>query len=293
MQTLIIKLGAAGDVVRTTSLLRVVSGDIHWLTSDLNSVILEGVAGIARLFTWEERESVRLHTYDLVINLEDSTEVGALLKTVRYKELFGAYLDDEGRLIYTENSKEWFDLSLISSFGKEKADELKFQNRKTYQEMIFRGLGYEFKDEQYCLPSVARGQLTGDIAISNSCGTVWPMKNWAYYDDLKKQLEETGVFVNYLPKRDSVLDHIGDIQNHKYLISGDTLPMHIALGSGMKCVTIFTCTSPWEIHGYGLQKKLVSPCLGDFFYKRHFESRATTCISLSEVYAESVEQFGL
>lgn len=293
MQTLIIKLGAAGDVVRTTSLLRVLSGDIHWLTSDVNSVILEGVAGIARLFTWEERESVRLHMYDLVINLEDSMEVGALLKTVQYKELFGAYLGDEGSLTYTGDSKEWFNLSLISSFGKEKADELKFQNRKTYQEMIFRGLGYEFKDEQYCLPKVARSQLTGDIAISNSCGTVWPMKNWAYYDDLKKKLEETGVFVNYLPKRDSVLDHIGDIQNHKYLISGDTLPMHIALGSGIKCVTIFTCTSPWEINDYGLQKKVVSPCLGEFFYKRHFESRATTCISLSEVYEEAVEQFDL
>lgn len=293
MQTLIIKLGAAGDVVRTTSLLRVLSGDIHWLTSDLNSVILEGVAGIARLFTWEGRESVRPYTYDLVINLEDSMEVGDLLKTLRYKELFGAYLGDEGSLTYTGNSKEWFDLSLISSFGKEKADELKFQNRKTYQEMIFRGLGYEFKNEQYCLPRAVRSQLTGDIAISNSCGTVWPMKNWAYYDDLKKKFEEAGISVNYLPKRDSVLDHIGDIQSHKYLISGDTLPMHIALGSGIKCVTIFTCTSPWEINGYGLQKKVVSPYLSEFFYKRNFEAKATTCISLAEVYEKSLAQFDL
>lgn len=292
MQILIIKLGAAGDVVRTTSLLRVLSGDIHWLTSDMNSVILEGVAGIARLITWKERESVRPHTYDLVINLEDSLEVGALLNTVRYKELFGAYLDDGGSLTYTKNSKEWFDLSLISSFEKEKADELKFQNRKTYQEMIFRGLGYEFKGERYFLPKAVRGHLTGDIAISNSCGAVWPMKNWAYYDDLKKKFEEIGVSVNYLPQRNSVLEHIGDIQSHRYLISGDTLPMHIALGSGIKCMTIFTCTSPWEICGYGLQVKLVSPCLGEFFYKRTFESKATTCFSLAEVYEESLRHFG-
>jgi len=293
MQILIIKLGAAGDVVRTTVLLRVLRGDIHWLTSDMNSVLLEGVAGIVRLFTWEERERVRSHEYDLVINLEDSLDIGAFLETLQYKELFGAHIDDAGGLAYTKNSKEWFDLSLISSFGKAKADELKFQNRKTYQDMIFRGLGYEFKGERYGLPKAGGSLLKGDIAIANSCGSVWPMKNWAYYDDLKKKFEEKGLSVNYLPKRNSVLEHIGDIQNHKYLISGDTLPMHIALGSGIKCVTIFTCTSPWEICAYGVQRQVISPYLGEFFYKRSFEIKATTCISLAEVYEKSLVHFDL
>lgn len=293
MKILIVKLGAAGDVVRTTVLLRILRGDIYWLTSEMNAVLLEGVEGRVQLFTWEDRERVRAHKYDLVINLEDSLEIGAFLGTLRCKELFGAHLDDAGRITYTKNSKEWFDLSLISSFGKEKADELKFQNRKTYQEMIFRGLGYEFRGERYILPKGFRSHLTGDVAISNSCGSVWPMKNWAYYDDLKKKFEEKGLSVNYLPKRKSVLEHIGDIQSHNYLISGDTLPMHIALGSGIKCVTIFTCTSPWEICDYKLQTQVISPCLGEFFYKRNFESRATTCISSVEVYEKALAQFDL
>jgi ADP-heptose:LPS heptosyltransferase len=293
MKILIVKLGASGDVVRTTPLLRVLKGEIHWLTSDLNCVMLDGICEIGRLVSWKNRETLSSEVYDLVINLEDSLEVCILLKTLKFRDLFGAYEDSGGKLTYTTNSSEWFDLSLISNFGKEKADQLKFQNRRTYQDLIFRGLSYGFTGEKYFLPRAIASDLKGDVAIAENCGSVWPMKNWAYYKELKAKLEDVGMSVNYLPMRKSILEHIGDIQNHKFLVSGDSLPMHIALGSGLKCMTIFTCTSPWEIHDYGLQKQVVSPYLGEFFYKRNFEAKATTCISLAELYEESLKQFGL
>jgi heptosyltransferase-2 len=293
MKILIVKLGASGDVVRTTPLLSVLKGEIHWLTSDLNCVMLHGIAEIGRLVPWKDREKLSSETYDLVINLEDSSEVCSFLRTLQLRELFGAYEDSRGRLTYTTNSREWFDLSLISNFGKEKADELKFRNRKTYQEMIFRGLSHVFSGEKYYLPRPIASDLRGDVAIAENCGSVWPMKNWAYYNELKTKLEDAGMSVNYLPIRKSILEHIGDIQNHKFLISGDSLPMHIALGSGLKCVTIFTCTSPWEIYGFGLQKQMVSPYLEEFFYKRNFDTKATTSISLADVYQMSLKQFGL
>ena len=98
-----------------------------------------------------------------------------------------------------------------------------------------------------------------------------------------------GYKVNYLPMRDSLLEHIGDVKNHRFLVSGDTLPMHIALGSGIKCITLFTCTSPWEIYDYGIQKKIISPLLGKYFYKRGFAEEATTSISVNKVYEEVIE----
>ena len=60
--------------------------------------------------------------------------------------------------------------------------------------------------------------------------------------------------------------------------------MHFGLGQNVKCVSLFTCTSPWEIYEYGLQKKIVSPLLEQFFYKRDFDVRATTAISFEEVF---------
>ncbi len=66
--------------------------------------------------------------------------------------------------------------------------------------------------------------------------------------------------------------------------------MHFALGTGKRCVTLFTCTSPWEIYGYGVQRKIVSPLLEEFFYKRGYDKRATTAITVDEVEVAVMEQ---
>jgi ADP-heptose:LPS heptosyltransferase len=82
---------------------------------------------------------------------------------------------------------------------------------------------------------------------------------------------------------------LSDIEKHALLISGDSLPMHLALGLGVPTLSLFTCTSPWEIHGYGIQKKLVSPLLAEFFYQRKFDERGITSISVDTVYHSALE----
>ena len=191
---------------------------------------------------------------------------------------------------YTEDSRQWFDLGILSRYGRQQADRLKYENRRTYQELIFEGLGWRFEGERYCLPEPTRTGLKGDVAIAPQAGRIWPMKNWAYYEDLERELKRNGWIVNVLPERSSVLEHLGDVCNHRCLVSGDTLPMHLALGSGVRCVSLFTCTSPWEIHDYGLQRKIVSPLIKEFFYKRGFAERATSAITLEDVLAAVLEQ---
>jgi ADP-heptose:LPS heptosyltransferase len=291
MKTLIIKIGATGDVVRTTPLLSRLPGQITWLTSAKNTVLLEGLKDNLRSFAWENRERALDTDYELVINLEDTLDVAQFLETLRYKEIFGAYLDSNNSLRYTENSRCWFDLSLISSYGQREADRLKFLNRQTYQELIFRGLGFNFSDETYLLPEPIETGLSGDIAIAADSGAVWPMKKWAYYHDLKRELENQGLTANVLPKRSSLLEHLSDVRNHRCLVGGDSLPMHFALGTRTRCVTLFTCTSPWEIHDYGIQTKIVSPLLEEFFYKRENDERATMAISVDEVLNAVTFQF--
>ncbi len=284
MNVLIIKLGATGDVVRTTPLMRRFNGNITWVTAATNTVLLENLQDNVRPFSWEERERALDRHYDLAINLEDTLDVAQYLKTVKCGEIFGAYADSDNSLRYTEDARRWFDLSLISSYGRKEADRLKFLNRQSYQEMIFNGLGLRFVGEQYLLPEPIETELTGDVAIAAEAGTVWPMKKWAYYGDLKKRLEDEGLTVNLLPKRPSLLQHLSDVQNHRCLVSGDSLPMHFALGARARCVTLFTCTSPWEIYEYGVQKKIVSPLLAEFFYERGYDERAVTAISVDEVF---------
>jgi hypothetical protein len=290
MNVLIIKLGATGDMVRTTPLLRRLTGQITWLTDMRNGVLLDGLANNFRWLSWEHRSKALDCHYDLAINLEDTVDCAQFLKMVGCNELFGACVGADNSVTYTESSKAWFDLSLISSYGRQEADCLKFLNRRTYQEMIFEGLGLRFTGERYLLPEAIETELLGDVAIVADAGPVWPMKKWAYYGELKRRLEEQGWTVNVLPKRPFLLEHLSDVRNHQCLVGGDSLPMHFALGTGTPCVTLFTCTSPWEIYDYGIQKKIISPLLEEFFYKRGYDERATTAISVDEVFEAVMAQ---
>ena len=290
MSILIIKLGATGDVVRTTPLLRRLNGPVTWITAENNLTLLQGIDREGRYLSWENRKRVAKTVYDLVINLEDDWESSRFLKELKFKQLFGAHLNGDDQLAYTSDSSEWFDLSLISTYGREEADRRKLLNRRTYQELIFEGLGLGFCGEPYYLPPSIPTRLQGDVAISSTAGPVWPMKKWAYFDELKRELQAMGLTVNILQNRPSLLEHLADVQGHRCLVSGDSLPMHLALGSGVRCVSIFTCTSPWEIYGYGLQEKVVSPFLQNFFYKRGYDRNATTSISVRRIMDAVVGQ---
>lgn len=282
--TLIVKLNATGDVVRTTSLLRSLRGPVTWISARGNLPLLQGLRDDMRVLAWEDRGQAADTPYDLAINLEDESETSEFVQSMGPARTFGAMPADDGGVTYSADSSEWFDMSLVSRFGRQRADELKLANRRSYQQMIFAGLGLKFTGQTYALPRPTPTDLRGDVAIAAVAGPVWPMKNWGHYDSLQRELEAAGLCVNVLPKRATLLEHLGDIANHRCLIGGDSLPMHLALGLGVPCVTIFNCTSPWEIHDYDLQTQIVSPLLAEFFYKRGIDTRATTAIGLDEVF---------
>src|SRR3954468_10576030 len=105
MHVLILKLGATGDVVRTTPLLEKLNADVTWLTAAKNAILLQNLRREVRCFSWEQRESARDTTYDLVINLEDDLDSALFLKTLQFKQLFGAHADSNNSLQYTESSR--------------------------------------------------------------------------------------------------------------------------------------------------------------------------------------------
>jgi hypothetical protein len=55
-----------------------------------NTVLLENLADDLRCFSWEQRQLVPDIRYDLMINLEDTLEVGSFLKQYQTAQLFGA-----------------------------------------------------------------------------------------------------------------------------------------------------------------------------------------------------------
>jgi heptosyltransferase-2 len=287
---LITKYGAAGDVLRTTVILHLFKDwEIDWIISKENKPLILNDY-IHNVF--DEPNLIDLNkVYDLVISLEDDECVyDNIFPRLKFEKIFGSYIDGEKRLRYTGDSAEWFDMGLISKYGIERANELKLKNRSSYQEIIFRSLGYEFEGQQYILPRcIPSSELKGDIAIAPKAGARWPTKSWYYFKELIEDLSKN-YEVNVLPTRRTLLEHIADIKQHRFVISPDSLPMHIAIGLGIPCLAIFTCTSPWEIYDYKLLTKVVSAKLEQYFYRREFNEDAVKCLSYEEVYELVVEK---
>ena len=181
-QTLIIKLGALGDVIRTTPLLRVLEGEITWATSTLAMPLLKNNPLITNLTAMDEPGFNLGHNFDLVINLEDDLPAAKVASAAASGNIVGPYLNDSG-VTYNAFSSEWFDMSLSSRYGRQIADGLKMRNRKTYQEMVFSALGISFSGEDPVLTLPLHKSVAPNlVGIEQRAGGVWPNKRWNRYE---------------------------------------------------------------------------------------------------------------
>jgi heptosyltransferase-2 len=287
---LIIKLGALGDVVRTTPLLRVLEGNITWVTAARAAPLLDGNPYIDRILSIEDGPEALLgHKYDLVINLEDEPAAAKLASRFDKATIVGAYMGEHG-VTYSESAGPWFDMSLISRFGKAKADELKMSNRKTYQEFMFAMIGRPFCGEEYVLNApVTKLQEPNLVGLEARAGDVWPMKRWSKFDELAERLEQAGFKTKVFQQRERLLDYIDDINECEYVVCGDTLAMHLGLALRKKVAAIFTCTTPHEICAYGRMVPIVSPLYTKYFYRRDFVPEAADAIPTDSVF-KAVQQ---
>ncbi len=290
---LIIKLGALGDVVRTTALLHLFKeDDVTWVTSPAIAPLLPA-RYIKRVLSMGDRKKLNGIKFDTVISLDDEREPAALATDVDASEIVGTYLNVDGKVAYTDSASEWFDMGLISRFGKAKADEMKYQNRKTYQEILFGMFGKQFDGEEYCLdlPNGKQKEISSKIkiGIEDRAGDRWATKRWHRYNELAVLLREHGYDVIFFQQSPSVKDYASDIGQCDLVITGDTLCMHLALALKKNVVCLFTCTSPHEIYDYKRMRKIVSPLLKECFYRKEYNPEALKAISLPSVFEMAQE----
>ena len=291
-RTLIIKLGSLGDLLRTTPILRILKGEVWWVTSKEGREVfcLNSKPGFSFLTIEEAPEKLFRTTFDLVISLDDDRKAAQFASQLSKEQLVGSFIDKSGNIAYTESAAEWFDMGLISRLGKEKADELKKQNRKSYQDMIFGMLGERFSGEEYLLgyEDEKKESLSPKapylVGIETRAGKRWPTKQWHQYDQLMQLLVNDGLEVKMFTQKPTLAGYIREIARCNLVVTGDTLALHIALALKKKVVAIFICTSPAEIYDYGRMTKIVSPQLERAFYRQDYIPEAIEAVTLKEVY---------
>ncbi len=282
---LIIKTGAAGDIVRTTVLLNALQGEITWIADKKYHAILPAHHPHLKniIAPADAVELLKEKKFDLTISLEENIECANLAITIPTNKIIGIYaLQNE--IKYTADSSGWFDMSLLSAKGSEYANRIKLENKLSFQYWLFNMLGLSFNKEEYC---IYKNEIIRTnkklVGIEKRAGDRWPNKLWGGYDSLIDKISNRGFEIKILSQRDSVKEYLDDIAECSYIISGDTLAMHAAIAYKKPCLAIFNCTSPSEIYDYGILKKIINPLLSQAFYKTEFNEQIINALGVNEV----------
>ena len=284
----ILKTGASGDVVRTTTLLHLFpDAEVHWITSRLNRELLPQRRPGLHLHILDELTdtTVRSWRFDRFFSLDDEDRCADLATRVATERLSGIYRHPDGTLRYTDDSATWFDLGLRSRYGKTRADELKMERRDPVQAHLYRMADQRFSGQAYVLnEEMASRPESGRIGIEARAGARWPTKRWHRFEELAERLRGEGLEVEFFRQRSTLTEYARDIGRCEVVLSGDSLAMHLALGMDIPTVGLFTVTPPWEIFGYGRMIKLTAPLLKDAWFTTDYRPDVLAGIQLDAVY---------
>ncbi len=295
---LIIKLGAMGDVLRTTSILPTLAKHfkephITWITQKESVDLLKNNPYLDSILPADANTVARLQTeaFDLVINPETTKESEALASLARGRKKKGFGLSGRG-VVYPFNP-EARQIFLMGLF-----DDLKKKNRKTYEQLICRlsDLSYERRVPMLFLgeEEVKFGEkvllekgFTKEnpvVGINTGGGTRWPLKRWTTdgFIQLGKRLTNrlgaqvllfggpTEVEINRkisfeLGKRaidtgcsNSPRQFAVLLRFCDVLVTGDSLALHLGLALQRRMVVLLGPTSEAEIDLYGLGEKITA-----------------------------------
>jgi heptosyltransferase-2 len=292
---LLIKTGAAGDVVRTTVLLNALQGSITWvIDSRYQGILPTWHPNLHRIVTLDNAMTVLQHEiFDHTISLEEDADCALLASRIPTKKITGISLENK-KLTYTADAAPWYDMSLVSTLGASCANEAKRRNTSTFQKLLLSMFALPFNGEQYCIYRNNHIRpLPKVIGIETRVGARWPNKGWSGYPALINKLLDNGYTIKQLEQRNSIVEYLDDIAGCSFIISGDTLAMHVAMAYHLPSIAIFNCTSPAEIHDYGTLKKVVSPLLQQAFYKTSFSQAVIDSVSADEVFNVFLQYSGI
>ncbi len=146
---LILKTGALGDVLRTTSILPGLrkcfpAARIEWVTAPAARDLVAAHPELAavHLVSPKDEASVAELGHELaqrawghVISLDDEEPLCRLASSLKATRLSGAYLDGDGQRVYSVDVAPWFDMGLLSVHGKQVADRMKVENTRSHAEI--------------------------------------------------------------------------------------------------------------------------------------------------------------
>ncbi len=280
LNVLIIKLGAIGDVIRTTPLLRRLrevypSARIWWLTR--TPEVLPSDVDVALEFSLEAIVSLLAVKFDLLLNLDKDREACGLADRLEAGIKKGFTLINGVCAPIDGDARHKF---LTGVF-----DDLNQANTKSYVREIFEIAGHEWRGEEYILEAPEAGLFSIPhhrpvVGLNTGCGgrwtsRLWPEDSWV---ELARGLQNAGCTPlllggeqehekNLRIAEASGAIHAGHFPLRTFLslmnecdviVSAVTMAMHFAIGLRKPLILFNNIFNPNEFELYG-RGEIVAP----------------------------------
>jgi ADP-heptose:LPS heptosyltransferase len=291
IRVLVVKLGAAGDVLRTTALLHSIKdlypqSHITWICGQKSIALIRHNPLIDRPLPFFDETLTILDSehFDLCVNFDLAPEATSIAMRVNanIRKGYGRRLDGSV-FAFDEAGTIWLEMSLW--------DDKKKANQETYQTHMQRILGAPYAPHPIIVPLLPEMQEKADAFIQQhqienqhpivgfnvGAGDRWEHKKWTVegYVELGEQLYRrynTRPIILYGPAdfdrakevmaamtvpfidaelRPSVMEFVAIVNRCDLVITGDTFALHAALGLGKKVVCLVGPTSAAELELYG------------------------------------------
>jgi heptosyltransferase-2 len=272
---LIIKLGAVGDVIRTTPLLHHIHKNypesaVWWLT--LTPDIVPSTVNTVLKFSPESCLILQAMKFDILINLDKDLEACALASVITAKEKKGFLLSSNGKPTPADSNAE-------HKFNTGIFDDISQSNTKSYVEEIFEICGWNFDREEYVLdvedyleePILNNNKKI--IGLNTGCGERWTSRLWDFsrWEKLILRLIDKGYFPlllggkqeyeknielslktgAYCPSPRKLPEFTALINQCDIVVTGVTMALHLGIGLQKRLVVLNNIFNPYEFELYG------------------------------------------
>jgi ADP-heptose:LPS heptosyltransferase len=312
---LIIKLGAIGDVIRSTPLLvrlkrEFPSSHITWITHT-PEILPNGHINEVYDFEFSCIYKVSNTEYDIAINLDKDREACMLLKNVKAKRKFGFIWENSHVAPVTARAEHKIMTGVFDNISK--------ANTKHYLEEIFEICDMTFQGEPYLLnfdPQLterfkeitAAAEDKKIVGLNTGCGKRWQTRLWPkeYWIELIKRLQRQKYFPLLLggPDEDGLNRKYSEATGAVYpgtfslrefvaltsvcdvVLTAVSMMMHIAIGLNKPLVLFNNIFNSHEFYLYN-NGVIIEPATGCDCYYGNTCKRERHCmrdISVEQVY---------
>jgi len=273
---LIIKLGAIGDVIRTTPLLRKIrqeypNAKITWLTHTPAILPKNAVDEILK-FDLPALVYLQQTSFDILYNLDKDKEACALHDSIRSNQKYGYTLENGVAFPSNQLANHKY---LTGVF-----DDISLANKKSYVKEIFEICGWQFNGEDYIFDNHQDKGFNWPfdhskplIGLNTGCGDRWTTRLWTdqkwlalikllqgqnfqvvllggEQEDTRNQALSSQTGASY-PGFFKLEKFINLMYQMDVIVTQVTMAMHIAIALQKKLVLMNNIFNPHEFELYG------------------------------------------